>query len=167
MEFVGPGPPLVGGRVDERWATSPGGLGRLFLERWSLALAYFSLALGLFLALGDLRVEGFAFWRTWPAAVVSAAVLSLPGPLCHHLTGSPRAGWAAGFTVYAAAITVAGFWCPLESHYQLWLPFAGVSDAAPLPLALSKLGYGLVAVALLGIQIRVLAAPERLLARRD
>lgn len=157
----------VDGRVDERWGTAPAGLGRLFMQRWLLTLAYFALALGLFLALAGLQVRDFSWWRTFPAALVSAALFSLAGPLVHHATGSAGAGWAAGLAVYLGAVVVSQFWCPHDSVYQLWLPFAGLSDAPPAALAASKAAFGLGALGLLAANLRVLAVPERLLGRAD
>lgn len=158
----------VDGQIDERWGAAPRGLGAIFTCRWLLMVLYYALALGLVLVLAGPRAGGtLAEARVFASALVTSALFSLPGPLVHHATGSAPAGWAAGLVAYFGAMTVAMFWCPADSTYQLWLPFAGISDAGPLALALSKAAYGLGAAALLWANVRQLRIPERLLGRAE
>lgn|GEM_PF-3484002 len=154
---------LVDGRVDERWGTSPRGMQGLFLQRWSLATAYYALATGLFIWGAGPRAGGFSEGRVFLSALVTAALFSAACHFIHHLSGSAATGWAGGLAAYFITVTIASFWCPYDSAYQLWLPFAGVSDASPGALALSKTAYALLAVLLLRGSARLLAVPERLI----
>lgn len=158
---------LVNGKVDERQGAAPGGLGVRFAQRWLLVVFYFALALGLFLALAGGRLEAFSWLRTFSAALVTAALFSLVGPLFHHATGSAPAGWATGMGLYFGTMLIAMFWCPADSIYQIWLPFAGLSDAEPGALALNKAAYGLAAAGLLMLNLRILQRPERLIGRSE
>jgi hypothetical protein len=153
----------VDGRVDERWGAVPAGLGGLFLHRWALVATYYALALGLFLAVAGARAGPFDEGRTFASALVTSALFALFGPLLYHRTGSPGVGWTGGLAVYFITMTIAMFWCPKDSTYQLWLPFAGQSDAAPLALAVSKGVYALLVLSLLRANRRILAVPERLI----
>lgn len=158
---------LPGGRVDERWGTSPRGLRGLFLQRWSLATAYYALAVCLFVYGAGPRAGDVSELRVVLSALVSGALFSAACHLFHHLSGSATAGWAAGLALYFITVTIASFWCPYDSVYQLWLPFAGLSDAGPGPLAFSKAAYALVALLLLWGSGRLLAVPERLVRAYD
>lgn len=155
----------VGDRVDERWGAVPLGLGRLFLQRWFLAMGYAALAQGLFLALAGKQDPLFSWWRTFPSALITSAFFSLAGSLAYFATGSARTGWATGMTLYFSSLTISQFWCPADSVYQLWLPFAGLSSASGWALAASKAGYGLAGSGLLWASLRVLRTPERLIGR--
>lgn len=155
------------GRVDERWGTTPKGLGGLFLQRWALVVTYYSMGLGLFLFVAGPRAGEFSEARALASALITAALFSLAGALLHHLTGSTGTGWVGGLAFYLVAMTVSMFWCPLDSTYQLWLPFAGQSDAGPLALAVSKATYALLGLLLLMANVRLLAVPERLMRRAD
>lgn len=110
---------------------------------------------------------GFPFVRTFASSLVTSALFSLLVPVFHTRTGSAAAGWAAGLALFFATVTVAQFWCPFDSTYQLWLPFAGISDAGPWPLAASKAAYGLGALGLLWANLGALRRPERLIGRAD
>ncbi|MFZ5825571.1 MAG: hypothetical protein ACOY94_14830 [Bacillota bacterium] len=157
----------VEGRTDERWGIAPTGLGGLFIQRWLLVLTYYAAALGLFLAVAGSRIDAFPFWRTFLSALVTAALFSLVGPLVASRTGSAASGWAAGLAIFFGSLVVAQFWCPHDSVYQLWLPFAGVSDAGTTTLALSKGAYAGLTLLLLGALHRSLLVPERLIGRAE
>lgn len=153
----------VRGQVDERWGAAPPGFPGLFLQRWLLTLGYFALALAIWLSIAGMRTGGpFPFGRTLASTLITGALFSLIVPLGHARTGSPVAGWAAGLALYFVTVTIAQFWCPYDSTYQLWLPFAGVSDATAPALAISKCAYGLATLGLLWANWRGLAYPERL-----
>lgn len=93
---------------------------------------------------------------------MSGALFSAACHLFHSLSGSATIGWSGGLAVYFVTMAIATIWCPYDSVYQLWLPFAGLSDATPKALALSKAAYALVALLLLWVSGRLLAVPERL-----
>lgn len=154
---------LVDGRVDERWGASPRGLRNLFLQRWALAAAYYAVAVGLFIWVAGPRAGDMNELRTFLSTLVSGALFSAACHLFHALSGSAVIGWSGGLAVYFVTLAIATIWCPYDSVYQLWLPFAGMSDAAPAPLAVSKGAYALVALLLLWASGRLLAVPERLL----
>lgn len=155
---------LVDGQLDERWGTAPTGLKGLWLQRWLLMLLYFLVALGLALGLTHWRLEGnFLLWRTLLSTLVSSLFFSALPPLLQVRFGSIPAGWSGGLGLYILLLLPTLFWYPPDSPYQLWLPFAGVSTAGSASLVISKLGYGLLAIALLWVGWRGLERPERLI----
>lgn len=159
---------LVQGRVEERWGAMPPGFPGLFRQRWLLLLGYFTLAVALFLALGGPRSgSAFPYLRTLGSTVVTATVFALVVPLIHTATGSAAFGWAAGMATYFITMTAAQFWYPYDSVYQLWLPFAGISDATPQQLLVSKGAYAVLALLLFWANLRWLERPERLLSRGE
>lgn len=158
---------LLDQRVDERWGASPRGLHGLFLQRWLLTAAYYVLAIGLFIRLAGARAGDVSEVRVFASSLVTGALFSGACHLFHHLSGSPVAGWAAGLAVYFVTLAIATIWCPYDSVYQLWLPFAGLSDATAQELALSKGVYALAGLALLGMSARLLTVPERLIRGND
>lgn len=158
---------IVRGRVDERWAASPMGLGRVFLQRWLLSAAYLLLCLCVLCCLVCVRASIPHWWRQALSSFVTAAFFAAVGSLVHHLAGSERAGWTVGMASLLAAVAVAGRWCPSDVAHQIWLPFLGQSPATAGLLVLNKLGYALAAGGLLAGSLRSLEVPEALLRKPD
>lgn len=155
----------VKGQVDERWGASPGGFPEAFAQRWLAAFGYFALAAGCFMAIAGARSPGYPALRTYLSTLVTAALFSQVSPMVHHVTGSLPTGWAFGVAVHLTTLSVAQFWCPHNSTYQLWLPFAGLSDASAPRLALSKAIFTVIAGVLFRTNMRILETPERLIGR--